>query len=83
MMCNVQNPSNHECNVLSSEPFTVEKICVINNNTSFRTDMHDTGATVVCVCVTSGSNSSASRMISKELPKENISQQQKRGVMET
>ena len=25
MMCNVQNPSNHVCNILSSEPFTVEK----------------------------------------------------------
>jgi len=32
---------------------------------------------------TNGSDSSASSMISEELPKENISQQQKRGVMET
>jgi len=53
----------------------------VNNNTSFRKDTHDTEATGVCE--TSGSNSSAPRMISKELPKENISQQQKRGLMET
>ena len=44
-------------------------------------DMHDTEATGVFE--TRGSNSSAPRMISEELPKENISQQQTRGLMET
>jgi len=32
-------------------PSQLKKIGVINSNTLFRTDMHDTGATGRCVCV--------------------------------